>query len=33
VLSRFTDWEIDLDQSELGYAPGVRGYASLRVIP
>ena len=32
VLKRFPDWEIDLDQSELGYAPGVRGYARLRVM-
>jgi hypothetical protein len=32
MLKRFTDWDIDLDQSELGYAPGVRGYARLRVM-
>ncbi len=32
VLKRFSDWEIDLDQSELGYAPGVRGYARLRFM-
>jgi cytochrome P450 len=32
MLKRFTDWDVDLDQSELGYAPGVRGYARLRVM-
>lgn len=32
VLKRFPEWEIDLDASELGYAPGVRGYAKLRVV-
>jgi cytochrome P450 len=32
MLKRFTDWDVDLDQSELGYAPGVRGYAQLRVV-
>jgi cytochrome P450 len=32
MLKRFTEWDIDLDQSELGYAPGVRGYARLRVV-
>jgi cytochrome P450 len=32
VLNRFPEWEIDLDHSELGYAPGVRGYAKLRVV-
>ena len=32
MLKRFTDWDVDLDQSELGYAPGVRGYARLRVV-
>jgi cytochrome P450 len=32
VLKRFTEWDVDLDRSELGYAPGVRGYAKLRVV-
>ena len=32
MLERFPDWEIDLSQSELGTAPGVRGYPSLRIV-
>lgn len=32
MLKRFPEWEIDLSQSELGCAPGVRGYSSLRVV-
>jgi cytochrome P450 len=32
VLERFPEWDVDLDESELGYAPGVRGYAKLRVV-
>jgi cytochrome P450 len=32
MLKRFPDWEVDLSQSELGWAPGVRGYSSLRVL-
>jgi cytochrome P450 len=32
MLERFPEWEIDLSQSELGTAPGVRGYSSLRVV-
>jgi cytochrome P450 len=32
MLKRFTEWDIDLERSELGYAPGVRGYANLRVV-
>ena len=32
TLKRFPDWDVDLSRSELGYAPGVRGYAKLRVV-
>jgi cytochrome P450 len=32
MLQRFPEWEIDASQSEFGFAPGVRGYASLRVV-
>jgi cytochrome P450 len=33
VLKRFPDWEIDLDNAELGNSPGVRGYTSLPFRP
>jgi cytochrome P450 len=33
VLKRFPDWEIDLDNAELGNSPGVRGYISLPFRP
>jgi cytochrome P450 len=32
TLKRFTEWDVDLENSRLGTAPGVRGYASLRVV-
>jgi cytochrome P450 len=32
MLRRFPEWDVDLSQSELGTAPGVRGYASLRIV-
>jgi cytochrome P450 len=32
TLKRFSEWDVDLERSELGTAPGVRGYSSLRVI-
>jgi cytochrome P450 len=32
MLERFPEWEVDLSQSELGTAPGVRGYSSLRLV-
>jgi cytochrome P450 len=32
LLKRFPDWDVDLEQSEMGYAPGVRGYSHLRVV-
>jgi cytochrome P450 len=32
MLRRFPEWDVDLSQSELGNAPGVRGYASLRIV-
>ena len=32
LLQRFPEWEIDLSRSELGTAPGVRGYSSLRIV-
>lgn len=32
MLKRFPEWVIDLEQSELGTAPGVRGYSSLRIV-
>jgi cytochrome P450 len=32
MLERFPDWDVDLSRSEMGYAPGVRGYAKLRVV-
>ena len=32
LLKRFPEWDVDLSRSEMGYAPGVRGYAKLRVV-
>jgi cytochrome P450 len=32
LLQRFSEWDVDLEQSKLGTAPGVRGFASLRVV-
>jgi cytochrome P450 len=32
TLKRFPEWDVDLEHSELGYAPGVRGYQSLVVV-
>jgi cytochrome P450 len=32
MLKRFPEWDVDLERSELGTAPGVRGYASLRIV-
>jgi cytochrome P450 len=32
LLKRFPEWDVDLEQSKLGTAPGVRGFASLRVV-
>ncbi len=32
MLNRFPEWDVDLEQSELGTAPGVRGYSSLRLV-
>jgi cytochrome P450 len=31
LLKRCTDWEVDIDNAELGTSPGVRGYASLPI--
>ena len=32
LLKRIQDWDVDLEHSQLGTAPGVRGYSSLRVV-
>jgi cytochrome P450 len=32
LLKRVPEWDVDLSRSEMGYAPGVRGYAKLRVV-
>jgi cytochrome P450 len=33
LLKRFPDWEIDMDNAQLGHSPGVRGYVSLPFHP
>jgi cytochrome P450 len=33
LLKRFPDWDVDLDNAELGTSPGVRGYQKLPFTP